>query len=143
MFANASSLGPIMELRVRDEQNVLTRERAAQSVDYWRTTAQQIFADPEARESPEVLKSYSKLISSQGGLFANRNYTAEAEQAFRLAAEICPYSSEAVFRLANLLVGQNRIEDALPVAEAAVKADMNNQQQFRSLVEELNRLRKK
>ena len=46
-YANATPLGPIMELRVRDEQNALTAERAAQSVDYWRATAQQLLADPE------------------------------------------------------------------------------------------------
>ncbi|PYI85602.1 MAG: hypothetical protein DME26_10630 [Verrucomicrobia bacterium] len=140
-FADATALGPILELRVRDDQNTLTRERAAQSVDYWRATAQQILSDPEARESAEVLKTYSKLVSSQGGLFANRNYPAEAEQAFRLANEICPYSPEAVFRLVNLLVGQNRIADALPVAENAVKVEPENSQ-FRSLVEQLKKMKK-
>ena len=141
MFADAAPLGPIMELGVRDENSALTRERAAQSVDYWRTTAQELLADPDARESAEVLKSYSKLVSSQGGLLANRNFPVEAEQAFRLANEICPYSPEAVFRLVNLLVEQNRFEDALPVAENAVKAEPQNQQ-FRSLVEELKRTKK-
>jgi len=141
MFADAAPLGPIMELDVRDENSALTRERAAQSVDYWRTTAQELLADPDARESAEVLKSYSKLVSSQGGLLANRNFPVEAEQAFRLATEICPYSPEAVFRLVNLLVEQNRFEDALPVAENAVKAEPQNQQ-FRSLVEELKRTKK-
>ena len=141
MFADAAPLGPIMELGVRDENSALTRERAAQSVDYWRTTAQELLADPDARESAEVLKSCSKLVSSQGGLFANRNFPVEAEQAFRLANEICPYSPEAVFRLVNLLVEQNRFEEALPVAENAVKAEPQNQQ-FRGLVEELKRTKK-
>jgi tetratricopeptide (TPR) repeat protein len=141
MFADAAPLGPIMELRVRDEQSALTRERAAQSVDYWRTTTQQILSDPEARDSAEVLKSYSKMASSLGGLLSNRNYPAEAEQAFRFAAEICPYSPEAVFRLVNLLVEQNRSEEAVPVVENAAKIEPGNPQ-FRSLIEELKRMKK-
>src|SRR5678816_2076379 len=32
-YANATPLGPIMELRVQDEQSALTAERAAQSLD--------------------------------------------------------------------------------------------------------------
>ena len=137
-FANAAPLGPIMELGVRDEQSALTQERAAQSVDYWRDLTRQLLADPDARDSAEVLKSYSKLVSSQGGLFASHNFTAEAEQAFRLAVEICPYSPEAVFRLVNLLVEQHRIDDALPVVENAMKADPHYEP-LRSLAEELKR----
>ena len=48
---------------------------------------------------------------------------------------------EPVFRLVNLLVGQNRIADALPVAENAVKVEPENSQ-FRSLVEQLKKMKK-
>src|SRR6185369_11487953 len=34
-FAQATTLGPVMELRVQDEENALSAARAAQSVDYW------------------------------------------------------------------------------------------------------------
>ena len=87
-------------------------------------------------------KAYSKLVSSQAGLFLQRGYAAEAEQAFRIANEICPTSPEAVFRYVNMLVDQKRIEDALPVAEAAVKAAPENQQ-FRNLVEQLKNMQRK
>ena len=143
MFAEATPVGPIMELRVRDEQNILTSERAAQSVDYWRTVTQQLLADPEFTESHHARASYSKLLSSQAGLLVERNYPAEAEQAFRLANELCPSSPEAVYRYVNWLVSQGRIEDALPVAEAAVRADVDRQHQYRGLVAELNRMSKK
>ncbi len=141
-FGSATPLGPIMELRVQDEQNALTRERASQSVDYWRTTAQQLLSDPQAADSREVRMSYSKLVSSQAGLLLDRGYTAEAEQAFRLANEIAPTSPEAVFRYINLLVEQKRFEDAMPVAENAVRIEPENNQ-FRDLVKELKRLNKK
>jgi hypothetical protein len=140
-FADAAPLGAIMELRVRDEQNALTPERASQSVDYWRTTAQQLLADPEASGSEEVRKTYSKMASSQGGLFQDHHLTAQAEEAYRVAIDICPYSPEAVFRLVNLLTEQGRVQDALPVAEAAARIDGGNQQ-FRTLVAELNRMRR-
>src|SRR2546423_1124417 len=58
-YADALPLGPLMELRALDGQNGFTPERAAQSLDYWRSTAQQLLSDPEANGSPAALKSYS------------------------------------------------------------------------------------
>jgi tetratricopeptide (TPR) repeat protein len=142
-FAEASPLGPIMELRVRDEQRTLTPERAAQTVDYWRNTTQGLLADPNAISSHEVRASYSKLLSSQAGLLVERKHTAEAEQLFRLANEVCPYSPEAVFRYINLLVEQNRVNDAVPIAENAIRNARDDSQQFRDLLAELNRMKQK
>lgn len=141
MYANATPLGPIMELRVRDEQNALTRERAAQSLDYWRTTAQQIAADPEAADSPDVRKTYSKMTDDQAALFLDRKYTIEAEQGFQLAIEICPYNPEAVFRYVNLLTAQSRLADAVSVAESALRA-APDYSQFRDLLEQLKKAKK-
>lgn len=141
MYAAATTLGPIMELRVRDEQNALTRERAAQALDYWRTTAQQFASDPEAADSLNVRKTYSKMASEQAALFLDRKYPTEAEQGFQFAVEICPSSPEAVFRYVNLLMGQNRLGDAVPVAEAAVKA-APEYTQFGDLLEQLKKMKK-
>ncbi len=80
-------------------------------------------------------------FAEQAALLLHHGYTAEAEQAFRIATEIAPASPEAVFRYINLLVGQKRFDEALPIAETAVRADVNNQQQFGKLLEELARLR--
>src|SRR5262249_11845172 len=137
-YANATTLGPIMELGVQDEQNALTAERVTQSVEHWREIAQQLLADPDIPDGSDPRKAYSKLVSAQGGLLLARNYTAEAEQAFRIANQICPTSPEAVLRLVNLLVEQQRLAEALPVAEAAVKAEPQNPQ-FRGLVEQLRK----
>ena len=122
---NATPLGPIMQLR-SDEQNALTKERAAQTVEYWREQTQRLMADPEFLDSEYAKKSYSKLVSSQGGLLQQRKYLAEAEEAYRFANELCPYSPEAVFRYINLLVEQQRFGDALRVTDNALKADPNN-----------------
>ena len=141
MRYDSQPLGPIMELNVRDEQNALTADRAAQSVDYWRAIAQQLLADSQTPEGSNPRKAYSKLVSEQAALLLNRNYTAEAEQAFRIANEICPSSPEAVFRYINLLTGQSRFKDAVQVGENAVKAAPENQQ-FRDLLERLKQMKK-
>jgi len=97
-------------------------------VDYWRTAAQQLLNDPEVPEGDNPRKAWSKMVSAQAGLLQDRNFPAEAEQAFRIAIDLCPYSPEAVFRYVNLLVGQQRFEDAIRVGENAVKAAPDNTQ---------------
>ena len=141
-FGSATPLGPIMELRVQDEQNALTRERASQAVDYWRTTAQLLLSDPESPDGSDPRMAYAHLASSQAGLLLDRGYTAEAEQAFRLANEIAPTRPEAVFGYINLLVGQNRLEAALLVAENAVRFEPDNKP-LGDVMEQLKRLNKK
>jgi tetratricopeptide (TPR) repeat protein len=116
-YADATPLGPIMELRVQDSQNVFTAERAAQSVDYWRTTAQQLLADPEAAGSLETRMAYAKMAFEQASLLLDHHYSAEAEQSFRLANEICPSSSEAAFRLSDLLTRSGRANEAAELLE--------------------------
>ena len=137
-YGSATPVGPIMEVRVQDEQNALTRERAAQAVDYWRTTTQQLLTDSQAADASDVRKAYSKLASEQAELLLYRNYTAEAEQTFRLATEMCPSNPEAVFRYANLLVGQSRFEDAIPVVKNALNANPANQH-LRDLLEQVQK----
>jgi hypothetical protein len=120
-YANATPAGPIMELGVQDPQNSLTHERAAQSVDYWRNTAQQLLADPEA-DTYDVRMSWSKLASNHGALLLDKNFTAEAEQTFRFAVDLAPSSLEAVTSYANLLADQQRVEDAIPIVERAIQS---------------------
>src|ERR1051325_8287611 len=131
-----------MELRVRDEQAALTRDRAAQSADYWRTTAQQLLADADAAGSRDVRMTYTKMAASQGGLFLDRGYAAEAEQAFRAATDTAPQSPEAVFRYVNVLVEQKRFDEAIRVTENAILADTERQHQFGNVLNEVNRMKK-
>ncbi len=140
MYAETRPLGPIMELRVQDEQNSLTHERAAQSADYWRATAQQLLDDPEAPAALNTRMAYAKMASEQAALLDHHHHVAEAEQAYRSASEIWPSCPEAVFRLTNLLIGQNRLEEAFPVAETALNAEPGNRQ-FLNLMQKLTRLR--
>jgi tetratricopeptide (TPR) repeat protein len=109
LYSNSVPLGPIMELRAQD---AYTSERAGQVLDYWRDVAQQLMSDADAPEGSAVRKTYSKMVSSQANLMADRNFTADAEQAYRLAAQLEPSSPEAVYGLATLLAHSGRTEEA-------------------------------
>ena len=141
-YPGATTLGPIMELRVQDSQNALTQDRAAQAVDYWQTAAQQVLSDADASDSLWVRKTWSKMAAEQGALLLNQNYTAEAEAEFRIANQICPSSPEAVFKYVDLLLNQKRIAEATQVAERGATADPQNAQ-FRDLVAQLTKLKAK
>jgi tetratricopeptide (TPR) repeat protein len=111
-YADAAPLGPIMELGVRDEQNALTPGRAAQAIDYWRNTTQELLADPQASQSETALKSFAHLVMAQANLFADRNYPSQAEEAYRLALRLSPAHTDAIIGLANLLSGAGRADEA-------------------------------
>jgi hypothetical protein len=138
-YANAAPLGPIMELRIPDDQKSFTPEAAAQTIDYWRSAAGQLLADAEGSDS-YVRKTYAKMAATQAALLADHHFPGEAEQAYGLATELCPSSPEAVFSYVSLLVGQKRFADAAQVAQTAVTAAPDNQQ-FAALLDQLKKNR--
>ena len=70
---------------------------------------------------------------------AERNrMTKEADFAFRQAFCLCPFSPEAIFRYVNLLLSQNRQQDALRLALTANALDPDNAQ-LADLVKNLDR----
>ncbi|MCC7374308.1 MAG: DUF2723 domain-containing protein [Verrucomicrobiales bacterium] len=96
-------------------------------------------------------KAFSKLRSSIGGVYAWRVNNAkntteqqrmikEADFAFRQAFAYCPYSPEAVFRYVQLLAMVGRFEDALLVANTALRMDPFNTSVV-SLVEQLRQMK--
>jgi tetratricopeptide (TPR) repeat protein len=107
-YADATLLGPITEIRARDPEYALTAERAAQSVEYWRGVAEQFRINPDESEEAVAFKTYSKLAVAQANLFADRNFTAEAEQAYRIANQIYPANVEAVTGLVGILMRSGR-----------------------------------
>src|SRR5262249_29586522 len=90
--------------------------------------------DPRYIDNEVPQRRFSKLRSSIGGLYAWRAQNAqgpdekermlkEADFAFRQAFVLCPGSPEAVYRYINLLAGQERLDDAILVVEAAVRLE--------------------
>lgn len=93
--------------------------------------------DDDYIRDQDAQKAFSKLRSAIAGLYTWRINNAktgaeqqrmikEADFAFRQAFAFCPYSPEAVFRYANLLVSLNRMEEALLIAETSFKFDPEN-----------------
>ncbi len=110
-YADAAPMGPIMELRASG-QNDFNAESAAHSVDYWRTTTQELLSDSAALGSPDTLKTYSHMAEAQANLLADHNYNAEAEQAYRFSSQLWPDNPESVSSLSELLARTGRTEEA-------------------------------
>ena len=136
VYANATPLGPIMELRVQDQQNALTPERARASVEYWRDTARELQTSSEDQNLQNPRMAYAKMASEQAALLLDRNYTQEAEETLRVAVQIAPSSPEALFRYIDVLTRQSRAAEGIPMVEAAIKAAPENPQ-FQSLLAQL------
>ena len=112
--------------------------------------------DPRFIQNAYSHKMFSKLRSSQAGLYAWRlkhatdasekeRMAREADFAFRQAWALCPYSPEAVFRYVNFLLAQDRSADALVVAETAAQMPSmhgKDGEQIRGLVEQLKKFQK-
>jgi thioredoxin-like negative regulator of GroEL len=112
--------------------------------------------DPRFIQNAYSHKTFSKLRDSIAGLYAWRLKQATnasekermaraADFAFRQAWALCPYSPEAVFRYINFLLAQDRIADALVVAETAAQMQaMQGKEgdQIRALVEQVKKFQK-
>jgi hypothetical protein len=113
--------------------------------------------DPQFVQNEYSCKMFSKLRSSLGGLYAWRAQHAadasekdrmndEADFAFRQAWALCPYSPEAVFRYVNLLLSENRVEDALLIVKTASKMPAmqgSDGEQVRGLIQQLEQFQKR
>jgi tetratricopeptide (TPR) repeat protein len=107
----------------------------------------------------DAQKSFSKLRSSIAGVYAWRlgpyctpefapktladkeRLLKETDFAFRQAFAFCPYSPEAVFRYAQLLLQLRRFDDAALVTETCLKLDPYNGQ-VRGLLESIKSYKK-
>jgi tetratricopeptide (TPR) repeat protein len=93
--------------------------------------------DPRFIQNDAPQKSFSKLRSAIGGIYAWRGgnagspvekerMLAEADFAFRQAIALCPRSPEALFRYTSLLAWQGRTESAVPLVETALHLEPEN-----------------
>lgn len=128
--AGAFPLGPILELKTTDQSPDLLSERAAASINQWRSKADVLLADPDATEA---LAAYSKLVVGHAGLFHQQKLDSEADQAFRLAVQLTPSNSEVVTRYATFLSDQARFPEAQAIVQRASQLDPSNET-FRSLL---------
>lgn len=136
LYEGATPRGPLVELRAGNGEAVMDPARATESLDYWRERTQQVLSDPETSDSTEARTAYARQVLAQAGLMQQHQLPGEAEQAFLLANELAPGNPEAVLRYVGLLTEQQRITDAIPVAEAALQLAPDSEQ-FRNLLEDL------
>jgi tetratricopeptide (TPR) repeat protein len=99
----------------------------ARDTAYWDKLCAEFKARPEFHRDSDAQKTFSKLRSAIGGLYANRRMVAQAEHAFRQARDLCPESPEANFRLAQLYMELNQLDDAIRVLQDLQKLDPLNQ----------------
>jgi len=91
-------------------------------------------ADAAFVGNEQMRRAFSKLRSSQGGLYAWRLGTPknhpqlqiQAEIAFKQAYALHPKSPEALFRYVNLLLGTGHVEEALLLVSTSRKLDPAN-----------------
>jgi hypothetical protein len=112
LYADAVPLGPIMELNASSSEHTFTSDQAAQSLEFWRTTAQTVLADPDAASSEVALKTWSHEANAAANLLSAHGYGAEAEQAYRYSNQIWPGNPDAISGLAKVLAGSGRMSEA-------------------------------
>jgi len=117
-YADALPFGPLMELNAQGGENSFTSDRAAQSVDYWRSATQALLADSEVTGSSYALRAYAHDVSAAANLLAAHNFTAEAEEVYQLASQILPGDPEPVKGLARVLVQAGHTDQARAVLDA-------------------------
>jgi Tetratricopeptide repeat len=109
-YGEALPLGPIMELNAK-EKNAFTSSRAAESLDVWRSRANQI-SSADSPVSTSARLSYSHDATATANLLAAHQFPNEAEQVYRLASQMSPENPEPVAGLSRLLTSQGRGDEA-------------------------------
>ncbi len=100
---------------------IVSRDRA-----YWDALFEELRNDPRFHRDDVAQKTFSKLRSAIGGLYAYRHMTADAEYAYQQAIALCPDSPEGNFRLAELYVELGRFDDGVATLEQYRKHDRYN-----------------
>ncbi len=100
---------------------IVERDRA-----YWDKLVADFEARPEFRRDSDAQKTFSKLRSAIGGIYAYRKLHSAAEYAFQQARRLCKESPEANFRLAQLYMDLGRPNDAITVLRELQQLDPLN-----------------
>lgn len=100
---------------------IVQRDRA-----YWDKLEAEFMARPEFRRDSDAQKTFSKLRSAIGGLYAFRRLVAEAEYAYKQAQRLCAESPEASFRCAQLYMELGQMDKAIETLKALEALDPLN-----------------
>jgi tetratricopeptide (TPR) repeat protein len=126
MFPYLAPHGLIMQ--IRQERGPIPPENMQDDMEFWDWYTRRLMRDERFRRDIVAQKSFSKLRSAIGGLYAYNGARANAEQAFQEARILYPVSPEANFRLVQeILLQQGRFDEAYDIIDTYNKADYNNE----------------
>jgi len=102
-------------------QEIVRKDRA-----YWDKLEAEFKARPEFKRDSDAQKTFSKLRSAIGGVYAFRRMAIEAEYAFKQAQRLCAESPEASFRCAQLYMELGMVDKAIDTLKALEALDPLN-----------------
>jgi tetratricopeptide (TPR) repeat protein len=110
----------------RDPLAQITPEMIARDRAYWDALFESLHDDPRFNRDDVAEKTFSKLRSAIGGLYAFRQMVPEAEYAYKQAIALCPDGPDGNFHLAQLYVEAGRFDDGVAVLEEYQRHDRYN-----------------
>ncbi len=125
MYPYMEPYGIILKIN-KEPLAALTPEMVARDRAYWDALFRDLDTNPRFRRDDVAQKTFSKLRSAIGGLYAYRRMMDEAKYAFDQAIRLCPESPEANFRLTQLYLDRGQYDEALAVLENYQRKDPNN-----------------
>lgn len=141
MDAVLEPAGLAMRLRREAERRDLTIDRARND-DFWDWMVRRLITRTAYGRDFAAQKSFSKLRSSQAGLYARSGQAEAAERAFGEAMALFPISPDALFRyLQESLLPRARFEVAGRMLRQYLRVDSGNTRAYAALmrVEELGK----
>lgn len=126
MYPYLSPHGLCMKINQR-KVDALSGREVRNNNDFWDWYSRRLLDNRSFRRDVAARKSFSKLRSAQGGLYASRGMFREAERAFNESRLLYRESPEATFRLINeVLLRLRRYDDALDLLQYFARLDPNN-----------------
>ncbi|MCK5529094.1 MAG: tetratricopeptide repeat protein, partial [Kiritimatiellae bacterium] len=111
MYPYLSPHGLIM--KINSKRGNLDPKEVTADLDFWDWYTRRLISDQKFIRDIVARKSFSKLRSAIGGLYANKGMYTQAETAFQQARALYPLSPEATFRLAQeVMLPHRRIKNA-------------------------------
>ena len=111
MYPYLTPNGIMLKLN-REPLAALPPDVVANDQKFWGWYTKWLLDQPKFRRDICARKSFSKLRSAIAGIYDYRRMYEEAEVAFKQSIELYPLSPEANFRLAQMYMNMQRIEDA-------------------------------
>lgn len=125
MYPYLEPHGLIMKINARPI--VLTDDQVYNDQDFWDWYTRRLSGNPKFLRDIVARKSFSKLRSAIGGLYARRGKFREAENAFQQSRILYPLSPEANFRLVQeVLMQLGRFDDGIHLMEQFQRQDPGN-----------------